>query len=119
MTTLVIAAAIVVAIIGARVAALPVSPAALARFSSRHKLIVPPASPALVTYLAVTRHWRTAGVSIALVVSLVVRLNEQRVQIDTVALVAGWLVHSLPRSDFGASRLARNPERPVTSCRGC
>ncbi|GAA4573522.1 hypothetical protein GCM10023176_38710 [Micromonospora coerulea] len=94
MTALVIAAAIVVASVGVRVAASPVRPAALARFSSRHGLIAP-ASPALVTYLAVTRRWRTVGVSVALVVSLVARLDEQRVQVETVALVAGWLAGAL------------------------
>lgn len=70
----------------------PVSRPRLTRFADRHALQVTPANQEVITkYLACTRRWRAVGVTCAYVLTIVSMLPDQRVAIEVVPLLAGWL----------------------------
>lgn len=95
----------------------PVSRARLERFARRQQLVITPANGnRVITYLATTRRWRSAGVLAALALavawigySATVRSGEFTAEINVLHLVAGWFVGAV----IAEARLARTPTGPV------
>lgn len=74
----------------------PVTTNRVTRFALRHGLdLTPHRTASVVAYLGHTRHWRALGALLAAVVALLLGLPEQRVSLEFVPLLAGWLAGAL------------------------
>lgn len=86
-----VAAAIAIGFLAA--AGRPAAPARVARFARRHGLdLTPERSAAVAEYLTETRRARTIGAVLGWVLSLAWTLPEQRISLEAVPLLAGWLI---------------------------
>jgi hypothetical protein len=102
-----------------RAAVAPVSRTRLERFARRQQLVITPANGnRVITYLATTRRWRSAGVLMVLALFVAwigyatsVRpfAGEFTTEINVLHLVAGWFVGAV----IAEARLAGTPTGPV------
>ena len=90
-----------------------VSRGQLARFARRQRLeITPTNGEQVIRYLAHTRRWRAAGVIVGVVASVAAGLPDGRVNVNFIALFAGWFIGALAaevrmaRGPVGARRVA-------------
>lgn len=85
----------------------------LRAFARRHRLTVTVDNgDRVIRYLATTRRWRTTGLVVGLLVSVGWALSQGGVQVNFLALFAGWFVGALvaevrlARTSFGPRRVA-------------
>ena len=83
-----------------------VSRSQLARFARRQRLeITPTNGPQVIRYLAHTRRWRAAGAIVGVIASVAAGLPGGRVNVNFIALFAGWFIGALAAE----VRMARGP----------
>lgn len=71
----------------------PTTAARVARFARRHRVgLMPGSEPYVVAYLSHTRRWRTAGVLGGYLVGLASALPQERIALEFLPLLTGWLV---------------------------
>jgi hypothetical protein len=126
MTTLALLAAlaIIAALITSVVVDGPVSRRRVERFADRHALTVTADNgPQIITYLAITRRWRSAGLIGGAMYHLLSELQHHRAGVSLTSMLAGWFVGALlaevrvagiTTGRRAASLTARTPKRYVS-----
>jgi hypothetical protein len=92
LSLLFVVLAVGVVLVGARVAAAPVSGGRVAAFARRHRIELAANESQVVAYLSHTRRWRTAGAVGACLVVLASGLRQERVAVEFFPVLAGWFL---------------------------
>ena len=92
----------------------PVSAGRLAAFAQRHGLVVTPTNGnQVIRYLATTRRWRVAGLSVGFLASVAWALPQQRVYVNFLTAFAGWFAGALV-AEARLAHLERGPRRAAS-----